>query len=268
LTDSVAAVRGHPILLGARVPSSLKACAYLAADPARWCREGLIDFLTIAPFLSTETDIPAGEFKAVCGSVPVYTGLEFTIGNRQMTRGEKRAAAALLYAAGADGMYLFNYFVAGDVGVDPDTEILSELSDPRLLEGKDKLYTLAAAWYPVPNISLPSQLPLPLRKAELKTVTMRIHEPVMPKSTVLRVECSDDVATGDLRVVLNGVALNQGVHPVSAQIFPETVARELPNIAKTLEFQVDPKILKESNSISIHAQVPLQVDWVYMGVRH
>jgi len=28
-------------------------------------------------------DIPVGEFKAVCGSVPVYAGLEFTIGNRQ-----------------------------------------------------------------------------------------------------------------------------------------------------------------------------------------
>jgi hypothetical protein len=268
LTDSVAAVRGHAILLGARVPSSLKGCAHMAADPARWCREGLIDWLTVAPFLSTETDISAGEFKAVCGSVPVYTGLEFTIGNRQMTRGEKRAAVALLYAGGADGMYLFNYFVAGDAGLEPDTEILAELADPRLLDGKEKLYTLAVPWYPVPGISLSSQLPLALRKAELKTVTMRIHEPVTPKSASLRIECKEDVTAGDCRVVLNGVALTQGVRPIEPQLFPELVTRQMPDVAKTLEFPVDPALLKEVNSISIHPQVPLQVEWVYLGVKH
>ena len=80
--DSLAIVRGHPILLGARVPSSLKGCAHLAADPEAWCRKGYIDFLTVAPFLSTENDINAVEFKAVCGTVPVYTAQEFTIGNR------------------------------------------------------------------------------------------------------------------------------------------------------------------------------------------
>ncbi|MBP1656927.1 MAG: hypothetical protein H6Q31_1528 [Bacteroidetes bacterium] len=268
MTDSVAAERGHPILLGARVPSSLEGCAHLAADPARWCRDGLIDFLTVAPFLSTEMDIPVGEIKAVCGSVPVYAGLEFTIGNRQMTRGEKRAAAALLYAAGADGIYLFNYFVAWDTGMEMDTEVLADLTDPHILEGRDKLYTLAVSWFPVPGISLPTQLPLPLGKAELKTLTMRIHEPVMPKSAVLRIECKDIIVPGDLRVVLNGTPLTREVRPSSPQIFPEKVTRQMPDVAKTLEFPVDPTLLKESNSISIHAQVPLQVDWVYLGVRH
>ncbi len=268
MTDSVAAERGRPILLGARVPSSLKGCEHLAADPAQWCKEGLIDFLVVAPFLSTEMDIPVREFKAVCGSVPVYAGLEFTIGNRQMTRGEKRAVAALLYAAGADGIYLFNYFVAWDAGMEMDTEVLADLTGPHLLEGRDKLYTLAVSWFPVPGISLPTQLPLPLRKAELKTLTMRIHEPVMPKSAVLRVECKDIIAPGDLRVVLNGTPLTQGVQPTSPQLFPEKVTRQMPDVSKTLEFPVDPALLKNSNSISIHAQVPLQVEWVYLGVRH
>jgi hypothetical protein len=149
-----------------------------------------------------------------------------------------------------------------------DTDVLTELADSRLLEGKDKLYTLAVPWFPVPGISLTSQLPLALRKAELKTVTVRIHEPVKPKTVLLRVECKEKIAVGDLRVTLNGVTLTQGVHPASPQIFPEKVFRQMPDVAKTLEFPVDPNVLKESNAISIHAQVPLQVEWVYVGVRH
>jgi len=40
----------------------------------------------------------------------------------------------------------------------------------------------------------------------------------------------------------------------------------MPDVAKTLEFPVDPTLLKESNSISIHAQVSLQWTGVYLGV--
>ena len=119
VVDSLSQARGHHIMLTARVPSSLKGCAYMGADPAAWCAKGYVDFLAIAPFLSTENDINAREFKAVCGKVPIYTAQEFTMGNRQMTRGEKRATAALHYASGADGIYLFNYFVAWDGGISP-----------------------------------------------------------------------------------------------------------------------------------------------------
>jgi hypothetical protein len=208
------------------------------------------------------------EFKAVCGAVPVYAGLEFTIGDRQMTRPEKRAAAALLYAAGADGIYLFNQFTAWDAGLDMDTEVLAELADPGLLAGKDKLYTLAVPWFPVPGISLKSQLPLTLKKAELQTLYVRIHEPVKPDSAVLRIECSDIISPGDLRLAFNGSALREGVQPVSPQIFPEKIFRTIPNATKTLEFAIDPSRLKESNSISIHAMKPLRVDWLYLGVMH
>jgi hypothetical protein len=97
---------------------------------------------------------------------------------------------------------------------------------------------------------------------------MRIHEPEKPKSAVLRIECKENVIATDFRVVLNGVAMKQGVRPVAPQLFPETVTRQMPDVAKTLEFPVDPGVLKEMNSISIHAQVPLQVDWVYLGVKH
>ena len=237
-------------------------------DPAFWSRKGLIDFLTVAPFLSTETDIPVGEIKAACGSIPIYTCLEFTIGARQMTREEKRAAAALLYAAGSDGMYLFNYFVAWDAGFEADTEVLKELANPELLAGKDKLYTIAIPRYPVPGVSLPGQVPLRLKKGEAKSVTVRTVESVRPRSMVVRIECADTLTTSDLSVQLNGTDLRRGIVPKIAQIFPEKIWPSLPVREKTLEFAADPSLLKDVNEVTIRANRAVTVEWVYVGVRH
>ena len=268
MTDSISSARGKKILLSARVPTSLKACAYLGVDPATWSRKGLIDFVTVAPFLSTETDIPVGEFKAACGSIPVYTCLEFTIGARQMTREEKRAAAALLYAAGSDGMYLFNYFVAWDAGFEADTEVLKELANPDLLAGEDKLYTIAIPRYPVRGVSLPGQVPLRLIKGDAKSVTVHTHEPVRPQSVVVRIECADTLTAADLRVRLNGTELRNGVIPEYAQIFPERIWPSLPAREKTLEFVADPVLLMDVNEVTIQANRAVTVEWVYVGVRH
>jgi hypothetical protein len=228
----------------------------------------LVDLLTVAPFLSTETDIPVAEFKAACGSTPVYTGMEFTIGTRQMTREEKRAAAALLYAAGADGMYLFNYFVAWDYGLQADTEVLPELADPELLIGKDKLYTLAVPRYPVPGVSLPGQVPLRLGAGEEGLVTLRIHEPVRPRSAVLRIECAGPIAPKSVRARLNGKPLVSGRTPSTLQVFSEKGFHPLPEVTNTVEFIVDPNDLKESNALTIRVGDPAQVEWVYLAVRH
>ncbi len=37
---------------------------------------------------------------------------------------------------------------------------------------------------------------------------------------------------------------------------------------KTLEFNVDPALLKDSNAVVIQANRVVTVEWVYLGVRH
>jgi hypothetical protein len=268
MTNDIGAGRGKKILLTARVPTSLKGCAHAGLDPGTWSRQGLIDFLTVAPFLSTETDIPVAEFRAACGRIPIYTCIEFTIGARQMTREEKRAAAALLYAAGSDGIYLFNYFVAWDTGFQVDTEVLAELASPELLRGQDKLYTIAIPRYPVPGVSLPGQVPIRFKKGDEKSVTIRTHEPLRPRSVVLRIECAETITTGDLRVWINGTYLRQGLTPSQPQIFPEKIWPSQPVRERTLEFEADPALLKDVNEVTIQANLPVTVEWVYLGVRH
>ena len=268
MTDSVGHARGRTILLSARVPTSLKGCVHLGVDPITWSRRGLIDFLTLAPFLSTETDIPVGEFKAACGSIPIYTCLEFTIGARQMTREEKRAAAALLYAAGSDGMYLFNYFVAWDAGFQADTEVLRELANPDLLASKNKVYTLAIPRYPVPGVSLPGQVPVHLKKGESQTVSVRTAETIRARSIVVRIECAETITRADLRIRMNGTDLGIGSTPANAQLYPQKVWPSPPVREKTLEFSADPAILKDINTLELYTSRALTVEWVHIGVQH
>lgn len=268
MTSAIAGRRGRPMMLSARVPTSLAGCAYVGLDPAAWSRRGLIDFLTISPFLSTQPEMPVEEFHRACGSLPVYAGLEYTIGTRKMMREQKRAAAALLYAAGADGIYTFNYFVEWDAGFEADMEVLRELADPGLLAGTDKLYTLAPTRHPIPMVTPASPLPLVVPRMETRTVTFRTAESETPRSVLLRVECKDSLDAGELKVWLNAGELEKGRHPAEPLIFPQPVEFAPAPAARVLEFRIDPARLKSVNSLTLSATRELQIDWVYVAVKH
>ena len=260
--------RGRPLVLAARVPTSLSGCAYVGLDPAAWAKDGLIDVLTIAPFLSTQPEIPVEEFRRACGGLPIYVGLEYTIGTRCMMREERRAAAALSYAAGADGIYLFNYFVYWDAGLQADTDVLRELADPGLLSGKDKLYTIAPTRHPIPMVTPASPMPLVVPKMETRTVTFRTAEAERPHSVTLRIECKDDIAPGEVKVWLNVAELGQGIHPGQPLLFPQPVDYEPMPLTRVLEFRVDPSLLKQVNSLTFSSPREVQIDYIYIAVKH
>jgi parallel beta-helix repeat protein len=266
MTDSLGSRRGRPILLAARVPSSLKGCAYVGLDPAAWCRDDLIDFITEAPFLSTEPDMPLREFRKICGDVPVYAGLEYTIGYRMMTREEMRAVSALFLKDGADGIYLFNYFIWWDDGLAPDLTVISELNSIEKLNRRDKLYTLSGAKYPVPNVSLPSQLPVLLKRGEQRSLYLRTDDSRVPAAVLLRIECESGLEPGDLAVTINGMPLPQGKNPVKPQMFPQKVPYAIPSAKDQLEFAVSPLTLRDRNAIRLSANKDILVEWVYLAV--
>jgi hypothetical protein len=270
MTRQVSERKGREILLAVRVPSSLKSCSYVGLDVGWWCRRGLVDFLTVAPFLSTEYDIPVREFKAACPSVPVYPALEYTVGWRMMTREQTRAAAALYLNDGADGIYLFNYFISWDErpSLEPDLGVLRELTSADSLVAKDKLYSLAVPKYPVPNVSLPSPMPLELKPGVASQVVLRVHEPRRPSALVLRLEGRGEVRPGDLAVRFNGRPLRQGRHPDGPQIFARRIPHTLPSTGNLVEFDVSPDLLREKNVLSIKAQGGITLLGVDLGVKH
>ncbi|MBI2425257.1 MAG: hypothetical protein HYV27_20695 [Candidatus Hydrogenedentes bacterium] len=130
--------RGHPILMGARVPADPDAAAGLGMDGVRWAREGLVDMLVPTPFwTSSDFDIPVEVWKARIGStatpVVIAPGLEYNVrawpGGAAVanTLESTRGFAAAGWHRGADQIYLFNYMDSETIPVSgSDYRILLE----------------------------------------------------------------------------------------------------------------------------------------------
>jgi hypothetical protein len=120
LTNEWAVKRGHPIKLGARVPTHPDAAAGLGMDGVRWVREGLVDMLVPTPFWATsDFDIPMELWRERLGdaakNIVLAAGQEILLrgypGGAQVQNSlptVRGFAAAHLYR-GADQIYLFNY---------------------------------------------------------------------------------------------------------------------------------------------------------------
>ena len=119
LTADAAAVRGHPIRVGVRVPSQPEVALGWGLDAITWAKQGLIDVLAVTPRWATlEFDMPIQQWREmlVDSKVTLVGGLEVryqpypggpaTIVTPELATG----AAASVLSQGADAVYLFNYF--------------------------------------------------------------------------------------------------------------------------------------------------------------
>ena len=120
LTQDWAAKRGHPIKLGARVPTHPDAAVGLGMDGITWVREGLVDMLVPTPFwATTDFDIPIELWRERIG--PAVNTIVLAAGGEILVRAspgakqiENDITSARGFAAGAlhrgaDQIYLFNY---------------------------------------------------------------------------------------------------------------------------------------------------------------
>ena len=120
LTNEWSGKRGHPIKLGARVPTHPDAAKGLGMDGVTWVREGLVDMLVATPFWSaSDFDIPIELWREQIGSVEddivLAAGLESNLRAAPSTKqtpndlASVRGFAAAALHRGADQIYLFNY---------------------------------------------------------------------------------------------------------------------------------------------------------------
>jgi len=146
MADQTAAQRGRPMLVAVRVPDSVEYSAALGLDMVRWLKEDLIDLMTVGCFYQLnpwETSVTLGHQYGV----PVYPSLSeprFADPRSQQARLSLpcyRGRALEAWNAGADGIYMFNFF-------DPHSPLWRELGDPAELQNMDQLYpagTMATA---------------------------------------------------------------------------------------------------------------------------
>ena len=192
LLNGWAKKRGHPILLGARVPSRPATALGLGYDPVRWAREGLVDMLVVTPFwASTETDIPIETWRQLLAGtrVTLAAGLEVLVRAHpdsklfQMNSLETvRGMAASMLDRGADRVYLFNYMdsetAMDDLANYP--RLLRETGSLSTLEGKPRRHvvTFADTWAP----GEPRAAALPAACEPGRWIALRVHTGPRPES--------------------------------------------------------------------------------------
>ena len=139
MTEEVGLKRGRPILVSVRVPDSVPYCEAKGFDITRWLEEDLIDIMSVSGYVRFnpwETSAKLGHKY----DVPVYPCLSET---RMKQRGPRatiesyRARAVNTWAAGMDGVYVFNAFK-------PSHPLWNELGDPAALETLDKVFCTGA----------------------------------------------------------------------------------------------------------------------------
>jgi hypothetical protein len=144
MVDAEGKKRGKRLVLAARVPTSYSECKRIGLDPVVWAKEGWIDFLTVSEFFNTRYDLPVKPWKALIRQIPIYGSIEALTPatpekpSAVMTPADYRRAARHLWSDGADGIYLFNFFIPREVAGAPEPPfcVLKELGDPKMLQPK------------------------------------------------------------------------------------------------------------------------------------
>jgi len=138
MLDKVGEERGRRLVLAVRVPSNYnrapptpQSARQLGCDVPAWAGNGWVDFITVSEWLHERGDLPVGQWKHAITTVPVYFGIECAwpeskrgeMGRTYLNADDYRRAADDLIEAGADGIYLFNFFC----GPEPPFEVLRDL---------------------------------------------------------------------------------------------------------------------------------------------
>jgi hypothetical protein len=190
MADRRAAERGRPMLIAVRVPDSVEYCSAIGIDLVRWLKEDLVDLLIVSGYFRLnpwERSVALGHKYGV----PVYPSLDEPRFKDKEAEDLRNLAACYrgraleAWAAGCDGIYLFNVF-------DPRNPALRELGDPKAPANMECLYTSGAraqaaarSWLSdgLKFANLPKPLPeTPLTLEPGKTATVELRVGSLPKS--------------------------------------------------------------------------------------
>jgi hypothetical protein len=166
---------GRNIPVMARVPSTPANCLGLGLDVAAWARESLVSGIAMGMKNCTGWEAPVDAFRPLVGKhVSIYAGTERQAGRTALknignigdqdkasatrwTREMFRGFAAGHLANGADGIYLFNFFVGNSQMMD----ILADLGSLEGLRKKEKAYRITTYGSThAEEADLPMQIPV------------------------------------------------------------------------------------------------------------
>lgn len=205
ILDEASNRRGHALRLVTRVPDGPARAEELGLDVEAWLKAGWIDAVIAGNgFTFNSNELDQWITLAHRHRVPVYGVIE------RMPRGfarygtpeTLRAAAATLWARGADGLYTFNFYNTAEY------PLLAELSDPARLAHQSKEFFVDAC--SVTNNSTVSAPPLPLAIKASTAATTRLFiadHPAEARETRLEIVFRAEGESEPPATTLNGQPL-------------------------------------------------------------
>ncbi len=178
---------GRNVSVMARVPSTPSNCRGLGLDVAAWAKEGLVRGIALGMKNCTGWEAPADAFRSLVGpDIAIYAGTERQAGRTasvhlpSATNEEKSSATSWsreMYrgftaghlANGADGVYLFNFFLTSLRQID----VLSEMHSLEQLRGKEKAYRITTyGTTHTEEADLPMQVPVHVPEKHARRFSM------------------------------------------------------------------------------------------------
>lgn len=165
--------RGHPLWLGARVPTLPEAARGLGLDGVAWAREGLVDLLVPTPFwATTDFDVPIERWRELLGEAA--KGVVLTAGAEILVRAypgatpieadltSTRGFAAASRHRGSDGIYLFNYMDPAPMTGGPEAyrALLLEGLGSEVVAKRPRRHVVTYRDTVAPGMSSEAQLPV------------------------------------------------------------------------------------------------------------
>lgn len=232
LADAAAKRLGHPVKVGARVPSDPDGALGIGLDAVGWAKAGLVDWIVPCNFLVTaDMLLPYAEWRRRIGKmqVTVVPGLDYAAVKeggggipQPLTAAEYRGFADSVYAEGAPGVYLFNLFVTPKE-TSAWGPVLSQGLAPETVARHDRSYYTSYHENSLPG-GRGFQAPVPL--TEERTVRFRIGAPAVSGTRPV-VHLAFSAAVPEAvrgRVTLNGVAAVKAVEEKPTVFLPEKTA--------------------------------------------
>ena len=214
---------GRKIALLPRVAATPGGARELGFDLRAWAQAGLVDGITVGQFLCTGWECPIDRFRALVGpDLPLYAAndscaydwgglsrLELPLQDELL-----RGFAAGYLAAGADGVNIFNFFIAREQSLDPAREphfnMLRELRDLAELRVRPRRHAITSGFKMVES-DLPNQVPVDLAPSQARAFRVILAAEGPGMGVEVEVTLEGTCACEDLWLLVNDMPAGPAV---------------------------------------------------------
>jgi len=252
MLDEIGRQRNKRILLAVRIPTTPEGCRNLGCDLPQWTQKRLVDFITAAPFLTTDFVIPFQAFREWIGSqsMPIYAGADMNHGGRIHTPESYRGWALSMHDQGADGLNVFNVPCYAERIDESPYYWVADLNDPQKLTRQPTLYTLPSNIHRVAGIDQTAPLPITLEPGQSAERSLHLPAAALPASHARLLIAADGVG---LQPTVNGQKLARPRSKRPPNIFPpfltERVIPREPAKDHGHVYRLSPQILRSGPNI-------------------